>query len=386
MKILIVVPDTEVGGVSASAVNFSNELALRGHNVCFLDMSGDALCSDRLSESIEIRSLKGKSKLWNIGSGKAKRVGGLQKIGMLALGVIKKLTIRSGLWFKLIFSKFNNGESFDVAIAFRQCAPCYSFVLNKVNAKKKLGFVHGELTYMGDISSWKKYMTSFYKIAYVSGAVKDQFVSAYPELEKNACTIYNMFNIEQIKSLADEDCDIAFDKNKINIVTVARIDNCFKQTDWIVKICERLKRTAISPFHWYIVGGGPDFDETVALTNKCGVNDVLTLVGSRKNPFAFVRQSDFTVLTSKSESYGMVIVESFILKKPSVVAEYPALYEIMENGKHGLITEQSVESLTDCVARMINNEDGIKDKCIEYLEKNKTNNDVAYEQFLKAIN
>ena len=107
MKILIVVPDTEVGGVSASAVNFSNELALRGHNVCFLDMSGDALCSDRLSESIEIRSLKGKSKLWNIGSGKVKRVGVLQKIGMLALGIIKKLTIRSGIWYKFIFSKFN---------------------------------------------------------------------------------------------------------------------------------------------------------------------------------------------------------------------------------------------------------------------------------------
>ena len=30
-------------------------------------------------------------------------------------------------------------------------------------------------------------------------------------------------------------------KNKVNIVTVARIDNAFKQTDWIVRICENLK-------------------------------------------------------------------------------------------------------------------------------------------------
>ena len=68
------------------------------------------------------------------------------KLGILALGAMKKLTIRSGLWYKLIFSQFNKGECFDVAIAFRQCAPCYSFVLNKVNAKKKIGFVHSLLT------------------------------------------------------------------------------------------------------------------------------------------------------------------------------------------------------------------------------------------------
>ena len=385
MKILIGVPNTIVGGITTAAVNLSNELTSRGHNVYFLDMSGRNDCAERLSNNIEVLSFKGKSKLWNIGNESIKRARGLKKLGILALGSLKKLTIRSGLWYKLIFSKFNKKECFDVAIAFRQCAHCYSFILNKVNAKKKIGFVHGELMYMGDISSWKKYMPRFDKIAYVSSAVKDQFVSAFPELKNNACTIYNMFNIEQIKSLAEEVCDIDFDKNKINIVTVARIDNAFKQTDWIVRICENLKKETAVPFHWYVVGDGPDYGETVAMANMCGVSDVLTFIGNRQNPFPFVKQSNFTVLTSKSEAYPMVVIESFILKKPIIVAKFGSINEMMENKKNGLIAEQSIESLTECVKQMIENTSGIRTACETELSTSETNNDVAYNQFVNAI-
>ena len=129
MKVLIAVHDTRVGGVTTAAVNLSNELTSRGHNVFFLDMSGENECAERLSDNIDLLSLKGRSRLWNIGNESVRRAGVIKKLGILALGAIKKLTIRSGLWYKLIFSQFNKGESFDVAIAFRQCAPCYSFVL-----------------------------------------------------------------------------------------------------------------------------------------------------------------------------------------------------------------------------------------------------------------
>ena len=385
MKILIAVPDTGVGGVTTAAVNLSNELASRGHEVLFLDMSGENACADRLRDRVKLTALKGKSRLWIIGVRSVRQARGIKKLGVLTLGFIKKLTIRSGLWYKLIFSKFNKGESFDVAIAFRQCAPCYSFVLNKVNAKKKMGFVHGELTYMGDISSWKKYMTSFDKIAYVSNAVREQFVAKYLELEKNACTVYNMFDVEQIKKLAEDECDLIFDEKKVNIVTVARIDNAFKQTQWIVEICNKLKNETDTPFHWYIVGDGPDFDNTLALSKEHGTDDVLTFVGNKSNPYTYIKQSDFTVLTSKSEAYPMVVIESFILKKPMVVARFGSITEMLDEGKHGYIAEQSVESLTESVVRMIDNRDGIREKCEAYLRDTEFNNDVAYSQFIEAI-
>ena len=385
MKILIVVRNTGIGGVTASAVNFSNELVSRGHRVHFLDMSGDNKCKDRLSDDVEMLSLIGKSRLWNIGVADVRNTCGIKKLGVLALGVIKKLTIRSGLWFQLVFSKFNKNETYDVAIAFRQCAPCYSFVLNKVNAKKKIGFVHGELRFMGDISSWKKYMTRFDKIAYVSNAVREEFVSVYPELEANAFTVYNMFDIEQIKKLSAEKCDVEFDKNNVNIVTVARIDNAFKQIDWIVKICDMLKKRTDTPFHWYVLGDGPNFKEIIALMYEYKVEDVLTFVGTQTNPYAFVKQCDFTVLTSRSESYGMVVVESIILQKPVVATRYPAIHEIMTDGKEGVIVDQNIEAVCESVLDFIENKDNIRTKLTENLSNNQSNNDISYNQFIDAV-
>ncbi len=385
MKILIAVPDTDVGGITTSAVNFSNELTYRGHEVHFLDMSGENACAYRLNEKVGLPSLKGKSTLWNISAQSVKNAHGIKKIGILALGAIKKLTIRSGLWYKLIFSKFSKDESFDVAIAFRQCDSCYSFVLDKLNAKKKIGFIHGELIYMDDISSWKKHMTRFDKIAYVSDAVKEQFVKAYPELSDNACTIYNTFDVEQIKDMAEDECEVNFDKNKVNIVTVARIDNGFKQIDWVVKICDSLKKKTHTPFHWYVVGGGPDYDSTVAMAAELGLNDILTFVGNQPNPYSFIKQSDFTVLTSKSEAYPMVVIESFVLKKTIVATKFASVTEMMETGKHGFIAEQSIESLEELVRCMIDNTDGIRDNCTNYLKNIDINNDIPYAQFLDAI-
>ncbi len=385
MKILIAVPDTRMGGITTSAVNFSNELTKRGHEVFFLDMSGEHQCADRLDHKVNSVSLKGRSSLWNIGASSVKKMHGIKKAGILLLGFFKKITVKSGFWYRLIFSKFKEYGEFDVAVAFRQCAPCYSFVLNKVNAKNKLGFVHGELKYMGDISSWQKYMTSFDKVAYVSNAVREEFTTAYPELKKNACTIYNMFNIEQIKRMADELPAVELDKAKINIVTVARIDNAFKQTHWIVEICERLKEQTDTPFHWYVVGDGPDYDETVALAHERGVEDVLTFVGEQENPYTFMKQSDFTVLTSKSEAYPMVVIESFVLGKPIVVAKYGSSFEMIQHGQNGLVAGQSIDSLTACILDMIEDADDVRTRCTDHWKQHTITNDIAYAQFITAV-
>ena len=385
MKILIAVPDTGVGGVTSSAVNFSNELASRGHSVHFLDMSGENACKDRLHTEVELLSLKGKSRLWNIGVSSVKKAHGAPKLGLLALGLIKKLTIRSGLWFRLIFSKFNECENYDVAVAFRQCAPCYSFVLNKVGAKKKIGFVHGDVRCMGNISSWKKYMTRFDKIAYVSNAVKDGFVAAYPALEKNASTIYNMFDVEKIKELSAEPAPIEFDKTIKNIVTVSRIEDSQKRTLWIPHVAKALKEKGVADFKWYVVGMGPDFHTNVKLTRDLGVDDVVSYIGSLDNPFPLVKSADFSVLPSQWEAYGMVVVESMILGKPVVVTGYPAIYEIMEHGKQGLIAEMDVNSLAEQVYAMLQNSNGIREACANFLKSQKINNDTAYKQFINTI-
>lgn len=384
MKILVVVVDSKVGGVTTAAINFCNELQQRGNDVFFLDMSAGYLCANALNKEIQIGRLTGKSKYWNLKASNLKKERVLRKCKLAFLGFVKKLTIRSGLWYRLVFKCYKEFGEYDIAIAFKQCAPCYSFILNKVKAKKKVGFVHGELRHMGDISSWKKYMSTFDKIAYVSNSVQKEFVTAYPELKNNACTIYNMFDVEKIKSLALEANPLTFDKSIKNIVTVARIDNDFKRIDWIPQMCAEIAKKTKQAFHWYIIGDGPDFDDVKSLIINYGMQNYVTMVGATNNPYAIWKDADFSVLLSKSEAYPMTVIETFILGIPIVVSRFGSIEEMMQNGKHGLIAESSQSSLIESILQFFEDEELLR-QCKECLLNIEYDNDKEYKQFLEAV-
>ena len=380
-KILIVVTDTNVGGVTTAVYNFINELCKRDNDVTFLDFSAKRENPNIHKQAQQI-FLKGKERYWKLGKENVAGAPLIKKPLLLLLGILKKFTIKGGLWNKLIFSKLDG--DYDVAIAYRQCAPCYSFVLNKVNAKKKIGFVHGDVDYMGDISSWQPMMTRFNKISYVSNAVKEGFIKKYPELRKNACTIYNMVNIERIQELAQEKNDYCLDKNVFNIVTVSRISNEEKRIDWIPKICKETVKREIRNFHWYIIGDGNDLQKNIELSIELGVDSYITFVGKTDNPYNIMCKANVFVLPTRNESYGLAVVESLILGVPVVVCRYPAVGEVFENKKYGFVAEQNIENVTDKIQLFLKDIDTynqIKKNCENYA----FSNDLSYNQFLEAV-
>ena len=110
-----------------------------------------------------------------------------------------------------------------------------------------------------------------------------------------------------------------------------------------------------------------------------------TLIEKKENPFAILKDADFSVLLSKSESYGMVVKESLILNVPVVVANYPALKEIMKENVHGYVTEPDIESVYTGVLRMMECEQE-RLKFIDNIKKMENDNSVAYKQFMETVN
>ena len=340
-----------MGGVVTAAVNFSNELISRGHEVVFLDMSGKHSVRDRLHNSIKLATLSGRSKYWQLGVSHLNRARGAKKLILATLGIVKKLTIKSGLWDRLIFKKYKEFGEFDVAIAYRQCAPCYSFVLNKVKAKKKFGFIHGELEYIGETASWQKFMHRFDKVCYVSKATRDQFITKYPELEENASVVYNMVDEKKIKELAKEKPEHNFDNDVLNFVTVTRLEDGekIKGTYRITKIAKILCEMGID-FRWYIVGDGPEREECEESVRKNGLADRVIFVGRKSNPFCYFAAADASISVSKSESFGLSVVESLVCGTPVIAGEYPALREISEFYSGIIIVKNSTLAIAEQMA------------------------------------
>ena len=386
-KILIVVSDIKQGGITTSAINFCNELIKRGEEVTFLNMGKRNIeVEKKIDKKVNILILKGKVANWNLGINDLQNNSLKNKVKLIPVAILKKLTNHLGKWLNIIFYRYHLEEKYDVAIAFRQCAPCYYFVLNCIDANKKLAFIHGDINYMGDISTWDIYFKRFNAIACVSNSVKNGFQERYLKYKEKFITIYNMFDIERIEQQGKiENKNIYIDNKKCNIVTVARVENSTKRIEIIPKICEILKKSGCKNFHWYIIGDGPDLEKDKDIASKLKVNDVLTFCGAMENPYFMIEKSSFTVLSSRTEAYSMVVMESLILKKPIVVSYYPGVEEAVKNHITGLISDQSIEDLTKKIESLISNKEELL-KLTENLKKMKIDNNKAYNQFLKSIN
>lgn len=385
-RCLILLTDLNMGGVTTAAVNFSNGLYARGAQVDVLLMSEvENVSAFGFAEGIRILHMPKEGRLWNLTAGTIRKTKNpAKKMMYLCLGAVKKLYNKKRHWHELVFRDKIFFSGYDVVVAFRQCAPCYDFALNNVEAQKKVAFVHGDVAFMGDISTWQPLMRKFDAVAYVSDGVKDGFIRRYPELAENGVTVYNTFLTDEILRKSRLPCEAVFDRSRLNLITVSRVENAVKGTGRIAPICQMLKEKYPDQFHWYVVGDGPDLEACKKQAEELDVTDHLTYLGANRNPFSFMAQADICVFPTFTEAFQMVVGESLIVGIPVVATRYPAVTEIIVDGENGLIAEQSVESIVEKLEMLFDDRDllsKIKQNCEDY----EYDNDRSYRQFCDAI-
>jgi len=380
MRILVVLPDASLGGITVSAINFCNECVSRGDNIDLLVMDQTRVVIPGVKQLF----IEGLSQYWNLDAVKIKKAGWKKKLMLIPLGIVKRLTNKRNRWLPIIFRGYKEKGRYDVALAYSQCAPCYYFVANCVEADKLVALIHGNLRYMHETRTWDYMFPKFDKIACVSNAVGIGFKEAFPGVADRITTLYNMFDVEGIIAKSKRKSDYTVDPTKTNIITVARHDNAHKKLYRIPEACKELRDRGIEDIHWYIAGDGNDMEYNIKVAEKLGVTDLITFCGAVDNPFALISQCDFSVLTSVTEAFSMSVIESKILCKPLVVMRYLGLEEALNDGKEGLIAEQSISSLCDCISRLMNDRELLL-KMTNYLKAHPYSNDKCYNQLLSIV-
>lgn len=215
------------------------------------------------------------------------------------------------------------------------------FVSDYVDADEKMTWVHNDPILANfDQNYCRRIYKPFDKIVCVSEAVREKFNKFLPEYSGKTITFHNVFDEEQILTLAK--AFNPFEKSNFDIVTVARLENRQKRIDGIVRICHRLKTEGISEFKWYIVGEGPSLESNLELARTLGVDDLITFEGAKINPYPYIYQSDLFALYSAFEGFPMVIGETMILNKPILTTNYAAAKEQIPGDK-GIIAADDEE-------------------------------------------
>ena len=276
-------------------------------------------------------------------------------------------------------------KEYDIAISYLEFWPMY-YLAEKVSAKQKMAWIH---TDYGKLNLIPKYENEIFKkldkIVLISKDCRNIFVHCFPEWEKKAIVIENFISAELIKKQAEENVEFCADKEKINLITVCRIDFTSKGLDRAVKVVNRLVKAGLKErFHWYVIGDGSDYEKLEQLIDNNNLNESITLLGAKINPFPYERQCDIFFLPSYFEGKPLSITEAQVLGIVPVVTNYSSAREQIANGIDGLIVENNEADIFLGVKMLL--EDPQKLQKLKEGLLSRSSDSGGLDQFQKLIN
>lgn len=287
-------------------------------------------------------------------------------------------------WASKILPPIANKECiYDLAISF--LTPHY-FVLDKVNARKKVGWIHTDYTKIPvdakrEVKMWER----LDQIVSISLDVTKSFLQVFPTLKNKIILIENILSPEFVKQRAKEFKPNLFHLNSkpsdLNLLSIGRI--CpQKNFDNIPFIAKKMKEMGVK-FHWYIIGPGEhnDIDETILKTRT---GDVITFLGPKSNPYPYIKACDVYLQPSRYEGKSVTVREAQILCKPVVVTNYATAPSQIQDGVDGVIVPMDNENCARGMVAFLNDR-AKQEQIIEYLRKNDYGNENEIEKIYNLI-
>lgn len=272
---------------------------------------------------------------------------------------------------------------YDAAIGYLEKNPIY-FCIDKVNAKKKIGWIHNDYEKLGmDKNIDNKYFKKLDYIFTVSEECLKVLKRVFPEYDEKFKLMHNIVSAKTIKKLALEKVsDICFSNENINIVSVGRL-NYQKGFEMAIEACSILIEKGYQ-IKWNIVGDGEERDNLEKLIERFNVKDNFNLLGIRENPYPYVAQSDIYVQPSRFEGKSIAIDEAKILTKPIVLTNFSTAKDQIENEYNGLICDMNAKALAEDIERIIV-DNNLKKSLINNLSKEKLGNKDEIEKLCNEI-
>lgn len=183
------------------------------------------------------------------------------------------------------------------------------------------------------------------KIIAVSESQCEKLKKLRPRFADKMIAIPNYVDVDTTLAKAQE--QIEFPDEGIHLVSCGRLAYQ-KGFDIAVEACAKLVDNGFEDLHWYILGVGPMRTELKALIRQYGMEGHFHLLGSRRNPFPYMKQADLYVQPSRTEGYSLSILEARVLACP-VVATYAAAGEQLEHGVTGTLCELTADALSEAI-------------------------------------
>ena len=369
-RILFVLPSLGMGGMERALITIANQLIDHGYEVtvCILDDITDL--SDELDKRVRLLHKPYKSHLG-------------QKIPY-----IRHVLYDDGMWERRttpqqLYEYYVGDEKYDVEIAFFR-GLSVKIISGSTNRKAiHLAWVHNDYRKLSGYQSCFQNMrqvyeayTRFDRVVCVSQQAREGFIEAVGDTG-NTVTVYNILPVSRIEELSAECAEINVHRGKLHLVIIARLLDKAKGQLRLINAVSRLYDEGYD-ISLAIVGGGTDEQRIWDRIEFRNASSYITMTGSQKNPYPYIKEADLLVCASYYEGYNLTVAEALILDTPVLSTDCTGPNEILDGGKYGMIVENSEDGLYQGLKTLYDNPELLR----EYGEKAKQRRDFFDEEKL----
>ena len=262
----------------------------------------------------------------------------LYLIFLLKTGLIKYKIIKT----RKTFLK----DNYDVEIAFKD-GFCTIFTAYG-NSKKKISWLHTDYSNNNPSRNYQKtFVNALAKLDEIIAISKDvakKFNTIY-QCNHKTKIIYNYIEKNKVINGSKEKVsDLKLSKD-INIMALGRL-HTIKGYDRLINIFGKLKEEKVlGNTKLFLIGDGPEKNNLETRINELGLEKNIILLGQKKNPYSYLKKADALILSSWSEAYPLVVIESLILNVPVISVEFSSVREMLEHKKNGYIIKNNNDAL-----------------------------------------
>lgn len=244
-----------------------------------------------------------------------------------------------------------NDIEYDVAISF--VSPHY-FVAKKVNAKKKIAWIHTDYsTLTVDVDSETKMWSQYDKIISISNEVTISFLKTFPSLEDKLYLIENIMPVNYINSLKNEFSveDEIRDFEGVNILSIGRFTPAKKFTE-VPEICRKINELGVKT-KWYLIGYGAEEQDIINAIKINGMEENVIILGKKSNPYPYFKACDVYAQPSRYEGKSIAVREAQLLNKPIIITNYATAASQLTDGYDGVIVPMDIDECAKRISEVI---------------------------------
>ena len=293
-KIVFFSKNLEIGGMEKALVNLLNSLVNKYEVYLFLEEKKGILLN-QLDNKIIIKEYK--------------------------LYSSRNVLIRKILNFAkrcFFYFKYHNKFYFSCSYA------TYSVICSRlalISSKNNSLYIHsnyGEI-YKNDFNALSDFFSilniyKFKKVIFVSLESKEELLKYFPDIENKSVVINNIIDGGKILTLSLKKCSI-YDKNKINLLFVGRLDNTSKNFDLLLSTFYKLVCLNKNYF-LTILGSGNDKKYIDNLIQGYSLDNNVRIISADVNPYKHMKYADAIILPSYYEGFPVIFLEALVLNKP----------------------------------------------------------------------